>query len=77
MLNFEEDNMAVAPMAGLGLQAIAGFMPASPGPASVPQERSTKEHVSESAEKFRRRIALAAAAHARAHRRAGDARAAA
>ena len=36
MLNFEED-MAVAPIPGLGLQTLKGFMPSSPGPARTIQ----------------------------------------
>jgi ribonucleoside-diphosphate reductase beta chain len=52
MLNFEDDNVAVAPIPGLGLQATRGFVPSSPGPASAPQERTAR--TAEEVEQFRR-----------------------
>ena len=54
MLNFE-DEVAVSPILGLGLQAVRGFMPASSASAGGRQERAWQEGApSASAEKSRR-----------------------
>ena len=42
MLNFEDD-VAVSPIPGLGIQAVRGFMPASCAPAGARQARAVAE----------------------------------
>ena len=64
MLNFE-DEVAVSPIAGLGMQAVRGFMPASPASAGARQEAAPSAACRRAAPHPRGRQAH----HQRRHRR--------